>query len=326
MSKLTPDALEALQKSDPAAFDMDEEAPIEAAAESVDESTEAKAARERDESGRFKAKADDAEPEEVPEVKADAAKADEVKPEVEPAPKVNMVPQPRVDELAAERNREREGRLAAERRIAELEAAQTAANTKDFDAEIAALDQKYDDGDIAFADFQKARDGLVADKVRAEVLADVAEKDAKKKQQDIDNQYADASTRFFAAEDNKALVGTRLRDVAFADAVQQVFEAGTAKTYDEVFAQAADIVRRDFPAAAKADEKQEEKPNPQAPRNAADAAAASRASNTPPSINGGVGNRAGVTAVVDLKQIKQGSFSKQFTKEQQEQMLGEGAL
>jgi hypothetical protein len=321
----TEEELVAMKAADPAAFDLDGEAPPE--------TEEAKAARERDENGRFKAKdAAGEEPGETPDAPAesidaappaaDDAPTDDDKP-ADDKPPVNMVPEPRLAEVVADRNRERDARLAAERRLAELEAAQAAANTTDYDAEIKALEQKYDDGDVEFVEFQKQMTTLVADKTRAEVLADVAKKDAERAQQTVQQQYDDARIRFFEVEENKALANTRTRDVAFRDAIQQVFEAGTAKTYDEVFAQAAEIVKRDFPAAAPAPTAPPA--DPHAARKAADAAAASRAAGTPPPVSGGVGGRGSPEGTIDLKHMKPGKFSS-LPKDVQEKMLGEGAL
>jgi len=318
MSKLSPEALAELQKSDPAAFDLD---PVEAKPDETDPAVaakpdEAKPDEQKDPDTATAAKPEGSQDDPPRDEKGRfAAKDDDAKPDV--------IPKPRFDEVISERNAERERREAAERRAAELEAQLAAAQkgpTRDFDAEINALEQKFDEGDIDFKEYQKQHATLVADKVRAEIAEKAAEERKQAAEQTAEQQWQAAQARFFGEAENAELIDTRAKKVAFVDAVQQVAEAGGAATYDDMLAKAAEIVRRELPAAPKKDVV-----DPHAARRAADAAAATAASATPAPIAGGVGNRAGVDQALDLKNLKPGAFSK-LPKDQQEKLLGAGAL
>lgn len=315
MSKLSPEALEELRASDPAAFDDDvpADAPIPAKDEAAD------AARERDESGRFKTKA--AEPAAAVDDPAKADKTDaapdDARPDVKPdEAKVEGIPKPRFDEVIAERNREREGRLAAERRNAELEAAQAKASQRDYTGELDALEQQYDDGDIEFKAYQKARDELVAGQAQEAALAAHTERMQKQAEQDREAAWSAAQATFFT--EHPTYAESKVRMGALKEVLAELAPQGFA-SFTDLLAQAHAQVEAELSP----------KGEPAAPvvsaRAAQAAAAATAAANTPPSIMGGVGGRGTAAGVIDLKHMKQGNFSK-LSKQEQEALLGEGAL
>jgi hypothetical protein len=322
MSKLTPEALAELQKSDPAAFDMDDEpaalaAPVEGGAgtATTDDKT-------RDDKGRFKAKddtsAEEAAPAEVDDVAAAApAKGEEAQP-----PKVESIPKARFDEVIAERNADREARLAAERRLAEIEAAQAKASARDYAGEIAALEQKYEDGDVDFVQYQKDRDALVTAQAQEAALAAHNERMQKQAEQDRQAAWESAQTRFFG--DHKEYIddedGTLMG--ALSAAVTKIAQSGVTD-YNEMLRLAHDKVAAKF--SPKADDPAPAMPDAGATRRADAARAAGAASNTPPPVSGGVGGRGTPSNVIDLNHLKPGKFS-DLPKDQQEALLGEGAL
>ena len=321
MSKLTPEELETLQQSDPAAFDLD--VPVEAKDDTKPDDTKdaAKDDKPRDEQGRFKA-ADDAK---TDDVKPEDAKADDKKDD-EPA---GMIPQARLDEVVAQRNEARRQAEELRARLAEAEAAAAKANTPDHDARISeinaaieALDAKFDEGDVDFKEYQKQHAQLVADRTRAEIGAEQAKKaaeEAQKKaaeaQQTAEERWVEAQSAFFSAEGNAKYRDQPALLDAIKGAVGRQFANGVTD-FAEVLAGAKKEVDTAF-GIAKAD--------PHAERNKSDATAASKASATPPAINGGVGNRGTEPGVVDLKNLKPGKFSS-LPKTEQEKLLGEGAL
>ena len=61
-------------------------------------------------------------------------------------------------------------------------------------------------------------------------------------------------------------------------------------------------------------------------RRAQNAARAATAAGAPPPITGGTGNRLAAERTPDLANVKPGNFSKQFSKAEQEKLLGEGAV
>lgn len=335
MPKLNAEELEALQKSDPAAFDMDDEgeSPSTVTQQVVADPADADddtAERPRDENGRFVAKDKQEDDTASSDDDANAAAAAQQDDPPAPQPKTNMVPEPRLAEVVAERNAERERAKALEREAEELRAKlaeATKAPARDFAAEKEALEQAYDDGDISLKDYNAKRDEILVAEVRATLAADrereqaeARQREAEKAQKSAAEQYDAARVKFFSDESNVQLANTKVKEMAFRAAIDEVFEAGTAKTYDEVFVQAAEKVRAEFGIGGK-----QAAVDPHAERKARDAANASAASATPAQVRGGVGNRGSAAAALDVSRMKPGSFSK-LPKDQQEALLGEGAV
>lgn len=310
--------LDELRASDPAAFD-DEAKPAEVG--EPGETAEAKEARERDENGRFKAKEADAKPSDEAGESADASTNPPAAGEAKPDD--NKVDKQAFDGVVSDLQEKRQELRAMRERIAALEAQQQAAAAvpaKDYDAEIAALDQQYDDGDVEFSQYQADMKALLIEKTRTEVLADVEAKRKQEAERAATQAWESAKAAFFDKPEHMALVEGRIKQAAFGAALQEAADEGITGNAELL------IAARDKVLGVVAPAKGNDQPNPHANRNASNAAAATKAAATPPALNGGTGNRSSVAGVVDLSTMKPGSFSKSLTKEQQEAMLGEGAL
>lgn len=121
---------------------------------------------------------------------------------------------------------------------------------RDFDAELAALEQKYDDGDIDHAEYRKAERALIREQTQAETLAAVAKQneaaaEAARKAHEAAQEVAwnEANATFFADPGNAALIGDNVKRAAFQAAVQDAFtDAKGTLSFDQVLVKARERI------------------------------------------------------------------------------------
>ena len=291
----TAEELAALRASDPAAFDDDEEqAPeqVEAAQAAADEAAEKEAAE--------KAEAD--------RIAAEKAEAEK---------QAAMIPKGRLNEVLRERDAERERADALAAEIAALKAGPKI----DYDAEIVALQKKYEeDDDLTLDDYMAQRDALLVGKVKADARAEIEQEQAQAAAQRAEQAWADAANAFVAAHPEYAEGEAK---VDLEAALHGVFAKFPTASDADKLERAHKIVLamngKAEPAAPAA--ATEALKGPHAARDAADAQAAAKASAAPPPVNGGVSSAGGPIGNVDFANMKPGTFSK-LTKDQQAAALG----
>lgn len=201
---------------------------------------------------------------------------------------------------------------------------QAPAAPKDFDAEFKAIQKQYDDGDLTLDERLAAERALSREEAQYSALVTVhqannanALKSAEDAWTEQVGAWSAANAEFLSNPIRKDAVG-RLMDQLGSDpslSNEQLLEK-VEKAAFEAFNWKAE------PAPAASDGSKDA----HADRRAANAAAAAAASAVPGNLTGGVGGRGGPETAVDLDNIKPGSFSKNLTKEQQEKLLGEGAV
>lgn len=274
----TEEELAALRAADPAAFDDDVPDVIEA-----DKAAEA---------------------ERLAAEKADAEKA-----EAE-AKKPDMIPKGRLNEVLAERDRERE---RAEQLAAELDALKKGPPV-DYAAEVAALDASWNDDqfDGTHAEYMAKRDGLIVARAEQDAIQRYEQTLAEREVQKAAEQWATVANAFVEAH-------PEYRDASAKGELEAALHGVFAKFPD---ASDADKLVRAHKIVLAMNGKSEEAPKaPNADRNKADAQLAAKASAQPPAINGGVSSAGGPIANVDFANMKPGTFSK-LTKDQQAAALG----
>ena len=274
----TEEELAALRAADPAAFDDD--AP------------------------------DDIEAEEAAEAERLAAeKADAEKAEAE-AKKPDMIPKGRLNEVLAERDRERE---RAEQLAAELDALKKGPPV-DYAAEVKALDDAWnsDEFDGSHEDYMAKRDGLIVARAEQDAIQRYEQTLAEREAQKAAAQWATAANAFVESH-------PEYRDAAAKMELEAALHGVFAKFPD---ASDADKLDRAHKIVLAMNGKAEEAPKgPNADRNKADAQLAAKASAQPPAINGGVSSAGGPIGNVDFANMKPGTFSK-LSKDQQAAALG----
>lgn len=275
-SHKTDEDLAALRAADPAAFDDDVPDDIEA-----DEAAEA---------------------ERLAAEKAEAERA-----EAE-AKKPDMIPKGRLNEVLAERDRERE---RAEQLAAELEALKKGPPV-DYAAEVNALDASWnnDEFDGTHADYMAKRDGLIVARAEQDAIQRYEQTLAEREAQKAAEQWATAANAFVESH-------PEYRDAAAKTELEAALHGVFAKFPD---ASDADKLDRAHKIVLAMNGKAEAE-TPAANRNKADAQAAARASAQPPAINGGVSSAGGPISNVDFANMKPGQFSK-LSKDQQAAALG----
>lgn len=274
----TEEELAALRAADPAAFDDDVPDVIEA-----DEAAEA---------------------ERLAAEKADAEKA-----EAE-AKKPDMIPKGRLNEVLAERDRERE---RAEQLAAELDALKKGPPV-DYAAEVKALDDAWnsDEFDGSHEDYMAKRDGLIVARAEQDAIQRYEQTLTEREAQKAAAQWATVANAFVESH-------PEYRDAAAKMELEAALHGVFAKFPD---ASDADKLVRAHKIVLAMNGKSEEAPKaPNADRNKADAQLAAKASAQPPAINGGVSSAGGPIANVDFANMKPGTFSK-LTKDQQAAALG----
>lgn len=277
-SHKTEEELAALRAADPAAFDDDVPDDIGA-----DEAAEA---------------------ERLAAEKADAEKADAE------AKKPDMIPKGRLNEVLAERDRERE---RAEQLAAELEALKKGPPV-DYAAEVKALDAAWngDDFDGTHAEYMEKRDALIVARAEQDAIQRYEQTLAEREAQKAAEQWATAANSFVEAH-------PEYRDAAAKGELEAALHGVFAKFPD---ASDADKLERAHKIVLAMNGKSEEAPKaPNADRNKADAQLAAKASAQPPAINGGVSSAGGPIGNVDFAKMKPGTFSK-LSKDQQAAALG----
>lgn len=271
-SHKTEEELAALRAADPAAFDDDAPDDIEA-----DEAAEAE--------------------------RLAAEKAEEAK-------KPDMIPKGRLNEVLAERDRERE---RAEALAAELEALKKGPPV-DYAAEVKALDEAWnnDEFDGSHEEYIAKRDGLIVARAEQDAIQRYEQTQAERQAQKAAEQWATVANAFVEAH-------PEYRDAAAKGELEAALHGVFAKFPD---ASDADKLDRAHKIVLAMNGRAEEAPKgPNADRNKADAQLAARASAQPPAINGGVSSAGGPIGNVDFSNMKPGTFSK-LSKDQQAAALG----
>jgi len=281
LSHKTDEDLAALRAADPAAFDDD-----------VPDGNDAD---------------DAAEAERLAAEKADAEKVEAERAEAE-AKKPDMIPKGRLNEVLAERDRERE---RAEQLAAELEALKKGPPV-DYAAEVNALDASWnnDEFDGTHADYMAKRDGLIVARAEQDAIQRYEQTLAEREAQKAAEQWATAANAFVESH-------PEYRDAAAKTELEAALHGVFAKFPD---ASDADKLDRAHKIVLAMNGKAEAE-TPAANRNKADAQAAARASAQPPAINGGVSSAGGPIGNVDFANMKPGQFSK-LSKDQQAAALG----
>lgn len=232
--------------------------------------------------------------------------------------KGRFVPRARLDELTAKR-REAEDRLtAAEEKLSRMEAerqaseaaareaAEKAKNSRDFDAERDALQDKLDNQEIEQTDFRKQMrelDKEEREQIRRAAVAEAIEQidkrntEAQQRQheQTIERASADlkeAAERFLAEPENAAYKDDKFRIAAFNVAKEEIWaEKDGNISWDQLLQESKDRVEKYFaPQAKVADETPAERVARERREQAQKAAASVR--DIPGRPNGGMGSRA----------------------------------
>jgi len=213
---------------------------------------------------------------------------------------------------------------------------------RDFDGELKALDEKldtdqqellgrYDEGEIDAAElakeqarlmkeYQSSVRGITVDESKHVAATTIKQQQEEAAAQTVQQAW-DAAIGAWKG-DNADFLANPIRRDAVAKLLEQ-YGADESLSNEQVIEAVQSAAFEAFnwqgkPAAAAA-------PDPHAARNAADRAAAARASAaTPPSLDGGVGGR-GKSQTVNMEDMRPGQFSR-LPREEQEKLLGEGAL
>jgi hypothetical protein len=245
------------------------------------------------------------------------------------------VPKARLDEVIAQRDAAREETAAARAELERVRAEQAAAAAKagaprDFDAEAAAIEAKYDAGDIDLHEYNRAQRALAADQSAAAAAAAVASERTRTLEEKVATGW-DAEYNAFAAA-HADFVGTPKN----LEVLQQAITAVEAKykmlgdPLDDstLMEEASAIAFRKVgytPPAPPADpgtpQRGGQPTTPRQQRQAAALAAAGRAANGTPPANVGRGERS-TSGKPDLAAVKPGEFSKNYSRTEQEQLLG----
>lgn len=306
---MSEDDLKALRESDPSAFD-DDVTPPESKEENEDDV----------------------------EKKDDKAPVEIEKKEDEPADdtpaKSSMIPKARFDEVNNQK-KALEDALAV--REAEIEALRTATAPKveavaerDFDAEFAELEQKYDDSDITHEDYKKAQLELRKEereytKQSAALLAVQAIKQEQQLQAQaiVEKNWNDAN-KAWLAENQEFLKAPGARD-AMQTAIDFVDKqnAGNPLSPADMLAKAHEIAAKMIGVESK--EPKQPARKEETARERSHREARERAERAPAAFQGGMGDRGANPSKVDVSNMKPGTFSS-LSKADQEKLLGEGAL
>lgn len=194
---------------------------------------------------------------------------------------------------------------------------------RNFDEERAALKARYDDGDLDYDQYEEEKEALLLEQAEARALAKLAQQQQAAAEQQASSAAAEQQAAWNEkvgawVNANKDFMSNPVRANAVRDLIGQLGQDVTLSD-DELLAAVETAAFEAFNWQAPAKQ--------HAARNAADAAAASKASATPPSLSAGVGvgGRGSGETGIDLGAIKPGTFSK-LPKAEQERLLGEGAL
>lgn len=258
-----------------------------------------------------KADTDELPADEVTKDDAEPPKADDA-----PTGKGPMIPKARFDEVNNEL-KEIRGKVEA------LEAQRTAAlaplgDARDFAAEVAELEAKYDNGDIDLAEYLRENRKLTVEEAKFAARAEQAMVQAEANKQAAQTAWTE---RITAWETNNAEF---LSNSVRRDTVARLFETlgkDAALTDAQLIAKVEAEAFEAFNYAPKAASTAATSRNPHGTRNAADAAAQAAASSAPSPAAGGMGDR-GRDVGIDILKMKPGQFNK-LTKEQQAAILGE---
>lgn len=320
-SSMSAEELEQLRKSDPAAFDDEGNAEVDAA--SGDDDKDANAAE--DENGSSKDAAVSEQKEEDADTDAQASDGAAATGEkVKDAAAPDMIPKPRFDEV--------------NNRLKDLEKWRTTVTAaaplpnRDFEAEALALEKKYDDGDIDISEFMREQRKLGVEQAKHEALVTVHQAQVASAMQAAQaswdtqinawkSQHAD-----FLANPLRAGAVSQLIDTLGAD--PNISDADLIRMVEDAAFEAFNWKQAgntDEPAAKEVPQGKDL----HAGRRAANAAASAAASSTPPNLAAGgvgTGNRGGPQGTPDVSTMKPGTFSKTLSKADQEKLLGEGAI
>lgn len=327
-NSMSADELEALRKSDPAAFDEEGQA-AEPVGDAVEGDDEGDAGKEGDGPAITGDNDTDGAGDSEDPAEADGTqKAEDAgatsKGKEGAAP--DMIPKPRFDEV---NNRLKD----LEKWRTTLTAAAPPA-AREFDSESAALEKRYDDGEIDITEFMREQRKLAVEQAKHEALVTVHQAQVASAMQAAQaswdtqinvwkGQHAD-----FLANPLRAGAVSQLIDTLGAD--PNISDADLIRMVEEAAFEAFNWK----PAGNTAEPATTEDVQPQgkdlhAGRRAASAAASAAASSAPPNLAAGgvgTGNRGGPQGAPDVSTMKPGTFSKTLSKADQEKLLGEGAV
>ena len=342
-SQLSQEAKDALMRSDPTAFDMDDDGTDDGAGAAAG-AAEGGAGGEGDAGAAAGAAgAEGAAAGEGAGAAADGADAGAAAGAeggaAAAAGAAAMIPKARFDEVLGKAK-------DLERRVEEMEQRNKAmaapASDRDFAKESEALKEKldtgtevllkkYEDADIELPELQRELNKLQAEyqngmreigvaEARYGALSAVHEQSQKAAIDQATQSWESTLTAWKTS--NADFLSNPIRQQAVASLIESLgadanlSDEDLLKKVEEAAFEAFNWSKQAAPAPA----------NPHAARNAADAAAAARASAAPASAaEVGVGSRGGPSQSVDLENLKPGEFSK-LPKAEQERLLGEGAL
>lgn len=328
-NSMSAEELEQLRKSDPAAFDDEgnAEAVVGEAGQDDDDTKEADDAGDADGSGGDVQAAGAQAAEEGGDTASQASEGaagtgDKAKDSAAP----DMIPKPRFDEV---NNRLKD----LEKWRTTLTAAAPPA-AREFDSESAALEKRYDDGEIDITEFMREQRKLAVEQAKHEALVTVHQAQVASAMQAAQaswdtqinvwkGQHAD-----FLANPLRAGAVSQLIDTLGAD--PNISDADLIRMVEEAAFEAFNwkpAGNTDEPATK--EDVQPQGRDLHAGRRAASAAASAAASSAPPNLAAGgvgTGNRGGPQGAPDVSTMKPGTFSKTLSKADQEKLLGEGAL
>lgn len=324
-NSMSADELEALRKSDPAAFDEEGQSaePVGDAVEGDDEGDAGKEGDgpaitdDKDTDGAGDADGSD-EADGTPKAE-DAGATSKGKEGAAP----DMIPKPRFDEV---NNRLKD----LEKWRSTVTAAAPPAG-RDFDSESTMLEKKYDDGEIDITEFMREQRKLAVEQAKHEALVTVHQSQVASAMQaaqanwDTQINAWKAQHADFLANPLRAGAVSQLIDTLGAD--PNVSDADLIRMVEEAAFEAFNWKPEGAAAVEPAANAQVK--DLHAGRRAANAAASAAASSTPPNLAAGgtgTGNRGGPQGAPDVSTMKPGTFSKTLSKADQEKLLGEGAV
>jgi len=244
-----------------------------------------------------------------------------------------QIPRARLNEVVAKEKNTAAERDALRARLDEIEAAQRAAEAeaarqpeRDIDAEIEAVIEKYDNGDIDDAEKRALLKPLERDlrqqgidKAVAVALAEVEKRNSERMAQTDAEQWATATAKFNADPAN-AVYQTPIRIAALNEALKEVSAEHQGKIgYDELLQEARDRVEVAFGGTPSTTTETAQQRVARERREAA-ARAAAGASSLPAMPAGGVGAR-GSDGTKDVENISRAEWRK-LTPAQRDELLG----
>lgn len=250
-----------------------------------------------------------------------------------------MIPRARLNEVTRDKKSAQEEATALRARLEALEqaeaareaAAQAAASpARDIEAELNALEDQFDNGDIEADEFRPKRRALerdlrqqVSDAAVAKALEEVERRNGEQARQSKEQEWTTASTKFMSDPLNAAYQDP-IRAGALNQAMQLVStEHGGAISYADLLEEARQRVEKAFggDATARGETAQD---RVKRERTAAAALAAAQASALPDRPLGGIGQRGAGEGAADSEAVSREEWKK-LPQAEKDKMLGKTA-